>query len=445
MNRSEYLMALYDALDGIPKQERTDAVSEYQEYFRSETEKGRTEEEISLSLGDPITLAYAIKQRRGYGTEKQEIFYNKPRRRRRGFKSIASIITVIVILFAVFGGTVMFNISKGSGLIFGIGKKYEINDIRETNLDSVKTIIVRTASTDTSILPSNNGKIKSALVGNVRSTSQDYVPTLEITKSGDTIIIEEKRKIFAIIGFYWENVNLDITIPKSFQGDVRYEGKSGNFNSSGLDIDNFTFKLSSGNAHLDNITSKNDIDFTSTSGDVTIKGLQARNFTLESTSGIKKVSDVSIKDKFNINSTSGDSTLKDINCDELRIDSTSGVINIDEINLNLISIESKSGNVNIDDLEGGAQIEVTSGNIKVTVNEAKKEIYLKSSSGNVELKMPANTGFTLDTKVSSGNIKCDFDLDDEDSGDHKLRGNYRGGNIPVNINTSSGNIHIEKR
>ncbi|NLO98684.1 MAG: DUF1700 domain-containing protein, partial [Clostridiaceae bacterium] len=52
MNRSEYLMALYDALNDIPVQERTDIVSEYQEYFRSETEKGRTEEEISLSLGD---------------------------------------------------------------------------------------------------------------------------------------------------------------------------------------------------------------------------------------------------------------------------------------------------------------------------------------------------------------------------------------------------------
>ncbi len=81
MNRSEYLMALYDALNDIPVQERTDIVSEYQEYFRSETEKGRTEEEISLSLGDPVTLAYAIKHRRGYGAHKQDTFYEEPRHR----------------------------------------------------------------------------------------------------------------------------------------------------------------------------------------------------------------------------------------------------------------------------------------------------------------------------------------------------------------------------
>ncbi|NLE24629.1 MAG: DUF4097 family beta strand repeat protein [Clostridiaceae bacterium] len=445
MNRSEYLMALYDALDGIPTQERTDAISEYREYFISEIEKGRTEDEICVSLGDPITLAYAIKQRRGYGANKQETFYEKPRRTHGVFRKVASAVTVTVILFTVLGGSLMFNISKGSGLIFGFGKKYEINDIRETDLDSANTIIVRTTSANTSILPSDNRKIETSLVGNVRSTSPDYVPKLEITKSGDTIIIEEKRKGFAIIGFNWENVNLDISIPKSFKGDIRYEGTSGDFDSSDLDIDNFIFRLSSGNARLDNITLKNDLDFTSTSGDITIDRLKARNFTLQSSSGNKKLSDISVKDKFNINSTSGDTELKGINSDELRIDSTSGVINIDGIKLELLSVESKSGNVNVDDFEGSAQIEVTSGNIKLSVDEAKKEIYLKASSGNVELEMPSNTGFTLDSKFSSGNIKCDFDLDDKDSGDHKLRGRYRGGNIPVNINTTSGNIEIEKR
>ncbi len=445
MSRSEYLIVLYDALDGIPDQERTDAISEYREYFKNEIERGRTEEEICLSLGDPITLAYAIKQRRGYGTEKQEAYYKRPRRRCGVFKTIASVIMVIVIFFTVLGGTLMFNISKGSGFIFGIGKKHEINDIREIDLDSAKTIIVRTASANTSILPSDYIKIKSTLAGNVRSTSQDYVPTLEITKSGDTIIIEEKRKVFAIIGFYWEKVNLDISIPKSFHGDIKYEGKSGDFSTSDLDINSFIFKLSSGNVQLDNITLKNDMDLTSTSGDLTIKGLKARSLTLESTSGNKKFSDVSIEDNININSTSGDTTLKDINCNELRIDSTSGVINTDGTQLNLISVESKSGDVNIDDLEGSAQLEATSGNIKVSVKEAKDEIYIKASSGNISLKMPSNTGFTLDSKVSSGNIKCDFDLDDEDSGDHKLRGSYRNGNIPVNINTTSGNIDIEKR
>jgi len=57
MTRSEYLMALYDALNDIPAQERTDIISEYQEYFKSEMEKGYTEEEICTSLGGPGTLA----------------------------------------------------------------------------------------------------------------------------------------------------------------------------------------------------------------------------------------------------------------------------------------------------------------------------------------------------------------------------------------------------
>ena len=113
MNRSEYLMALYDALDGIPTQERTDAVSEYREYFISEIEKGRTEDEICVSLGDPITLAYAIKQRRGYGANKQETFYEKPRRTHGVFRKVASAVTVTVILFTVFYKTIFTPVKCG--------------------------------------------------------------------------------------------------------------------------------------------------------------------------------------------------------------------------------------------------------------------------------------------------------------------------------------------
>jgi lia operon protein LiaG len=445
MNRSEYLMALYDALNDIPVQERTDIVSEYQEYFRSETEKGRTEEEISLSLGDPVTLAYAIKQRRGYDAHKQDTFYEKPRRRHGIIKRIASVITVAVILLTIFGGTVMFSISKGSGFIVGIGKKYEVNDIRETNINSAKNIIVKTVSANTSIQSSDYGKIKSSLVGNVRSTSPDYIPKLEITETGDTIIIEEKRKNFAIIGFNWENVNLDISIPESFQGTVEFEGKSGDFKASNLDVNDFSLRLSSGNIRLDDITLKNNMRLTSSSGDLTINELRAQELIIQSTSGNKKLNDIVIKDNFNINSTSGDTTLNDIRCHELGIDSTSGRVSVEKLQLERISVESKSGDINISDLEGDIQVEVVSGKIKVSVKEAKDEIYLKSSSGEIELKLPANTGFTLDSRVASGNIKCDFDLDNEESRDKELRGSYRNGNTAVNLRTTSGNIDIEKR
>lgn len=444
MSRSEFLMALYDALDGMPKQQRTEVVSEYQEYFRSEIEKGHTEEEICISLGDPITLAYAIKQRRGYGHNTQETFNERPHRCGI-FKIITVVITVMVIAFTVLGGFIIINVPRGSGLSFGIGKKYKIDDTKEINLDSAKTILVQTISSNTTITPSDNGKIKGSLVGNVRTTSSDYIPTLEIRKSGDTIVIEEKRKISAIIGLYSGEVNLDINIPKSFQGNIKYEGTSGDLNTSNLEINNFSIALSSGNVRLDKIAVKNDFAITSTTGDFFANRLEANKLSFESTSGNKEFIDITIKENFDINSTSGNTTLKDISCHKLGIVNTSGTVKISNIQLEIISVGSISGNVEINDLKGGAKIESSSGNIDISVAEAKGIIYLKALSGDVKLKMPKNTGFTLDSKAISGNIDCDFNLDDKASGKNKLRGSYGSGNVPVNINTSSGNIKIKKR
>ena len=122
-----------------------------------------------------------------------------------------------------------------------------------------------------------------------------------------------------------------------------------------------------------------------------------------------------------------------------------GNINIDKLQLDRISIETKSGDVNVRDLEGNAQIDASSGNINVSVKEADEEIYIKAISGDIELRMPADKSFTLDSRTSSGNINCDFKLEDKVSDDNTLKGIYLNGDILLNIKTSSGNIDIERQ
>ncbi len=65
MNKTQFLMTFYDALEGLTGSVKADIMTEYQEIFRSGMEQGQTEEEIAASLGDPITLAYAVKSRHG--------------------------------------------------------------------------------------------------------------------------------------------------------------------------------------------------------------------------------------------------------------------------------------------------------------------------------------------------------------------------------------------
>ncbi|NLX64024.1 MAG: DUF4097 family beta strand repeat protein [Clostridiaceae bacterium] len=230
-----------------------------------------------------------------------------------------------------------------------------------------------------------------------------------------------------------------------FQGAIEFQGLSNDFKASDLVTDDFLLKLSSGNVRLDNITVSNNMKLASSSGDFTVNGLKAANLILQSSSGYKKISNADIKEKFNINSTSGNTVMKNIKCQQPGIDSTSGDINIDGLKLDRISIKTMSGNVYVRDLEGDAQIEALSGNVNVSVKDAQHKIYIMASSGDIELKMPTITGFTLDGRTITGKIKCDFNLDNKVTNDNILKGSYLGEDIQLNLKTTSGNINVKKR
>lgn len=61
MNKDEYIEKLAKLLRKLPKEEREDIISDYEEHFTIGMEKGRSEEEISKALGNPKTLAKQIK------------------------------------------------------------------------------------------------------------------------------------------------------------------------------------------------------------------------------------------------------------------------------------------------------------------------------------------------------------------------------------------------
>lgn len=60
MNKKEFMKKLDDALTGIPRDEKKEVMRDYEEHFSIGREKGRTEEEIAKSLGDPASIAKSI-------------------------------------------------------------------------------------------------------------------------------------------------------------------------------------------------------------------------------------------------------------------------------------------------------------------------------------------------------------------------------------------------
>jgi len=61
MNRLQYLERLEKSLRSLPAEEIADIINDFKEYFEVGIERGRSEEELSLSLGNPKMLARQIK------------------------------------------------------------------------------------------------------------------------------------------------------------------------------------------------------------------------------------------------------------------------------------------------------------------------------------------------------------------------------------------------
>lgn len=61
MNKEKFIDKLSRYLDGLPKDEIDDIIMDIEEYFEVGRERGRKEEELSISLGDPKKLAKQIK------------------------------------------------------------------------------------------------------------------------------------------------------------------------------------------------------------------------------------------------------------------------------------------------------------------------------------------------------------------------------------------------
>lgn len=61
MNKSEFLNVLERSLNGVPYEDKKEIMYDYEEHFRIGMENGKTEDEISESLGEPKTLARLYK------------------------------------------------------------------------------------------------------------------------------------------------------------------------------------------------------------------------------------------------------------------------------------------------------------------------------------------------------------------------------------------------
>lgn len=395
--------------------------------------------------------------------------------------------TFLAILIA--GGVLFFfylphTVSMGGlDMHIGVGELYEINDIKELDPGSARKIEIVVSSTDTDVKIVDSQRLTASLTGSVRTTDPSYLPYIEATAAGNTLRIEIKRKSSRIVGFYSSNVKLVVEIPESFSEDLVLEGTSGKLTASELRLNacSFTttsgditlgsvdvnaafaagansgdikveklqaasarFTATSGDTYLGDIAVRDDFSAGSNSGKIVIDRLSAASASLKSTAGDKKIAVMNVSGEVIMKGNSGSTSLDSISAGKLAIQSTAGDVSANTVRSGHTTINTSSGRISVKAFEGDAELSSTSGDITLECDKPASAIQMECSSGNINLRLPDSTQFSLNAQTNSGSIKTDFTLDQTIADKKHLQGSTGNGELNVSLKTTSGNIRITK-
>lgn len=243
-------------------------------------------------------------------------------------------------------------------------------------------ISIDVSSVETVIVPDERDDVRAELEGE---------GTVKVQEHGDEIKVSVKRK-----GFFWFNwfemdkTTMTVYIPADYEKDM---------------------------------------DIELGSGKIVFKGESAEN--------PMKLRDLSL------NIGSGRATVENFDVEKLVNQSSSGEVEMNSIEAQSGSFDVSSGSVHVKNYSGKVDADVSSGKLEIQMDQLLDDVSLDVSSGYIGLELPEDAGFTLNGKVSSGNISSDFPLQNKEQSDNRLRGKHGSGKFEIKADVSSGNINIK--
>ncbi|MBS8266757.1 hypothetical protein DYI25_20235 [Mesobacillus boroniphilus] len=237
------------------------------------------------------------------------------------------------------------------------------------------------SSVETMIVPEDRDDVRAELKGK---------GTVKVDKHGDDIEVAVQRK-----GFFWFNwfemdkTTLTVYIPEDYEKNMEIELGSGEVVFKGHSIDS-PMKL----------------------------------------------------EKLAIDIGSGSMVLENLDVETYMHHSSSGDVEINSIAAGSGSFEVSSGSVNVQNYSGKLDADVSSGELDIQMDRLTDDVNLNVSSGNIELDLPDDADFTLNGKISSGDLSSDFPLDNKEENDNRLSGKHGSGKYEINADVSSGDIEI---
>ncbi|PFH97227.1 DUF4097 family beta strand repeat-containing protein [Bacillus cereus] len=279
---------------------------------------------------------------------------------------------VIAILFITIA-SVVFGIKVFQGKDFKKEKSFEINNIKEIEVDNENWNLEFKNTDANKIVISAQGE-----------QADKEIDPVKIENDENKIVIKQKQKMNRFFnGFTFRKKNsISIAIPKKEIDKIVVNNKSGDVKIRDIVVKNIMTKGKSGDEMITGLSAEKG-EFISQSGELVLKGSSVQELNIKSTTGDNYITNVS-NSNMNITSTSGEVLLKDMTEGKsLFIETKSGEIGVRykgvPASLKLMA-KSNSADV-IVDLKGLKKDKNTD-KIKVgTIGDAKNEAKILSETG----------------------------------------------------------------
>ncbi|PED35266.1 DUF4097 family beta strand repeat-containing protein [Bacillus cereus] len=279
---------------------------------------------------------------------------------------------VIAILFITIA-SVVFGIKVFQGKDFKKEKSFEINNIKEIEVDNENWNLEFKNTDANKIVISAKGE-----------QADKEIDPVKIENDENKIVIKQKQKMNRFFnGFTFRKKNsISIAIPKKEIDKIVVNNKSGDVKIRDIVVKNIMTKGKSGDEMITGLSAEKG-EFISQSGELVLKGSSVQELNIKSTTGDNYITNVS-NSNMNITSTSGEVLLKDMTEGKsLFIETKSGDIGVRykgvPASLKLMA-KSNSADV-IVDLKGLKKDKNTD-KIKVgTIGDAKNEAKILSETG----------------------------------------------------------------
>ena len=164
------------------------------------------------------------------------------------------------------------------------GQGITVDESKRLPSAGVALVVVDSVSDAVRISEGTEDAIVARLHGTAGSASADTVPHLFAESSGSTADIRLQRGKAFSLGFTWDRLVLDVSVPKGYRGKLEVHSTSGNLLVSSLAAARTEISSVSGDVRLESVNG--DVSATSVSGDMAVTFVSAAaRLDAQSTSG----------------------------------------------------------------------------------------------------------------------------------------------------------------